>query len=198
MKALRALRTLAPLAEKPNKPRLNPLFIHRFYSAQPQQTDNETENDCDSVFDSSYFRIPTIDDPQNNNAAKKQEPTWDEKYRERTDRIVFGEEAQKGKLRIFQEEEEERKHRALAKALLQAALERQEEEEEEVKEEDQKSVAVGIIGAPNAGKSSIINYMVCLLIFYFSFWIVGLRMFDFLCWFLNDGLLGIFQISIIG
>ncbi|GAY49040.1 hypothetical protein CUMW_116230 [Citrus unshiu] len=160
MKALRALRTLAPLAEKPNKPRLNPLFIHRFYSAQPQHTDNETENDCDSVFDSSYFRIPTIDDPQNNNAAKKQEPTWDEKYRERTDRIVFGEEAQKGKLRIFQEEEEERKHRALAKALLQAALERQEEEEEEVKEEDQKSVAVGIIGAPNAGKSSIINYMV--------------------------------------
>ncbi|KAH9795461.1 GTP-binding protein ERG [Citrus sinensis] len=160
MKALRALRTLAPFAEKPNKPRLNPLFIHRFYSAQPQQTDNETENDCDSVFDSSYFRIPTIDDPQNNNAAKKQEPTWDEKYRERTDRIVFGEEAQKGKLRIFQEEEEERKHRALAKALLQAALERQEEEEEEVKEEDQKSVAVGIIGAPNAGKSSIINYMV--------------------------------------
>ncbi|XP_052291315.1 GTP-binding protein ERG [Citrus sinensis] len=160
MKALRALRTLAPFAEKPNKPRLNPLFIHRFYSAQPQQTDNETENDCDSVFDSSYFRIPTIDDPQNNNAAKKQEPNWDEKYRERTDRIVFGEEAQKGKLRIFQEEEEERKHRALAKALLQAALERQEEEEEEVKEEDQKSVAVGIIGAPNAGKSSIINYMV--------------------------------------
>ncbi|KAL9453107.1 hypothetical protein AB3S75_008827 [Citrus x aurantiifolia] len=160
MKALRALRTLAPLAEKPNKPRLNPLFIHRFYSAQPQQTDNETENDCDSVFDSSYFRIPTIDDPQNNNAAKKQEPDWDEKYRERTDRIVFGEEAQKGKLRIFQEEEEERKHRALAKALLQAALDRQEEEEEEVKEEDQKSVAVGIIGAPNAGKSSIINCMV--------------------------------------
>lgn len=176
MKALRALRTLASFAEKPNKPRLNPLFIHRFYSAQPQQTDNETENDCDSVFDSSYFRIPMIDDPQNNNAAKKQEPTWDEKYRERTDRIVFGEEAQKGKLRIFQEEEEERKHRALAKALLQAALERQEEEEEEVKEEDQKSVAVGIIGAPNAGKSSIINYMVCLLIFfYFLFFIWDCR-----------------------
>ncbi|KAL6196925.1 hypothetical protein ACLB2K_032538 [Fragaria x ananassa] len=50
-------------------------------------------------------------------------------------------------------------------ALLEAALERGEEEEEEdgeeevVKEEDQKSVALGIIGAPNAGKSALTNYL---------------------------------------
>ncbi|KAH9795466.1 GTP-binding protein ERG [Citrus sinensis] len=137
------------------------VLYQAFFSSQPKLAQATLADDgTHSQLNRPLPRIPTIDDPQNNNAAKKQEPTWDEKYRERTDRIVFGEEAQKGKLRIFQEEEEERKHRALAKALLQAALERQEEEEEEVKEEDQKSVAVGIIGAPNAGKSSIINYMV--------------------------------------
>lgn len=52
------------------------------------------------------------------------------------------------------------KRRALAKALLEAAIGGPDEEEEEVKEEDQKSLSVGIIGAPNAGKSSLTNYMV--------------------------------------
>jgi len=77
---------------------------------------------------------------------------------------VFGDEP-KGRMK-FKEEEEERKTKALEKALLEAALSKPEEEEEEdedvgvVKEEDQKSLSVGIIGAPNAGKSSLTNYMV--------------------------------------
>ncbi|KAF9587632.1 hypothetical protein IFM89_004464 [Coptis chinensis] len=51
----------------------------------------------------------------------------------------------------------------LARALLEAALEKSDEVEEKdmiVKEDDQKSVHVGIIGAPNAGKSSLTNFMV--------------------------------------
>lgn len=60
--------------------------------------------------------------------------------------------------------EEEEKRRVLAKALLQAALaapdEEDDDEETAVREEDQKSLAVGIIGAPNAGKSALTNYMV--------------------------------------
>lgn len=79
--------------------------------------------------------------------------------------MVPGDEAHKAKLRFLKEEEDERRRRVLAKALLEAALERgdeeeDEEEEEVVKEEDQKSVTVGIIGAPNAGKSALTNYLV--------------------------------------
>lgn len=62
------------------------------------------------------------------------------------------------------EEEDEQKQRVLAKALLEAVLAKPDEEEEGeervVKEEDQKSLSVGIIGAPNAGKSCLTNYMV--------------------------------------
>jgi len=89
---------------------------------------------------------------------------------------VFGDEP-KGRLK-FKEEEEGRKTKALEKALLEAALSKPEEEEEEededvsvVNEEDQKSLSVGIIGAPNAGKSSLTNYMVrffCLFLSYQS------------------------------
>ncbi|PPD95226.1 hypothetical protein GOBAR_DD07732 [Gossypium barbadense] len=55
------------------------------------------------------------------------------------------------------------KRRILAKALLEAALEGPDEDadqDQEVKEEDQKSLSVGIIGAPNAGKSALTNFMV--------------------------------------
>lgn len=61
-------------------------------------------------------------------------------------------------------EEKERRASELAKVLLEASLQRPDdeldEEEEEVREEDQKSLAVGIVGAPNAGKSTLTNFMV--------------------------------------
>lgn len=82
----------------------------------------------------------------------------------RADKVVFGKDSQTAKVRIFQEDEDERKNRALARALLEAALEK-EEEDEEVKEEDQRSLTVGIIGAPNAGKSALANFMVCVVLF---------------------------------
>jgi len=58
----------------------------------------------------------------------------------------------------------------LAKALLEAALEAADDDEDEeedmvVKEEDQKSLSVGIIGVPNAGKSALTNSMVGFLEF---------------------------------
>lgn len=97
------------------------------------------------------------------------QPTWDDKYRRKADKLIPGDEAHKAKLK-FLKEEEEKKRRMLAKVLLEAALERGDEEESDdednvVKEEDQKSLTVGIIGAPNAGKSALTNYMVCSLPF---------------------------------
>lgn len=97
------------------------------------------------------------------------QPNWDDKYRRKADKLIPGDEARKAKLK-FLKEEEEKKRRMLAKVLLEAALERGDEEESDdedkvVKEEDQKSLTVGIIGAPNAGKSALTNYMVCSLPF---------------------------------
>ncbi|KAK9989478.1 hypothetical protein SO802_029717 [Lithocarpus litseifolius] len=170
MKALRALRTITTtLSPKPHKTPLNPTFLHHFYSAQPQEEDpshnlnsSDSENGSDSVFDSTHYTIPGLG--SETNAQTPQQPTWDEKYREKADGLIFGKDTQKRKLKIL-EEEEERRRRVLAKALLEAALEAADDEDEEeeemvVKEEDQKSLSVGIIGAPNAGKSALTNYMV--------------------------------------
>lgn len=170
MKTLRALRTITTtLSPKPHKTPLNPTFLHHFYSAQPQEEDpshnlnsSDSENGSDSVFDSTHYTIPGLG--SETNAQSPQQPTWDEKYREKADDLIFGKDTQKRKLKIL-EEEEERRRRMLAKALLEAALEAADDEDEEeeevvVKEEDQKSLSVGIIGAPNAGKSALTNYMV--------------------------------------
>jgi GTPase len=64
----------------------------------------------------------------------------------------------------LQEEEERERTTMLARSLLEAALEPPDVVEEGkdmvVREEDQMSLSVGIIGAPNAGKSSMTNFMV--------------------------------------
>ncbi|KAK7308624.1 hypothetical protein VNO77_42243 [Canavalia gladiata] len=163
MKAFRSLRRslYCSSSHSHNNPTTTTIF-RAFFSAQPQQHHEDhlaptTSSDSDSVFDSSHYTIEAHDGPHH-----KPRPTWDEQYRARADRVIFGDEGPKGKLRL-KDEEDERRRRVLAKALLEAALDNEEEEEEKVdlvKEEDQKSLTVGIIGAPNAGKSALTNYMV--------------------------------------
>lgn len=169
MKALRALQTLTAFSSKPSKKSpLNPSFPRRFYAAQPQEDDpsplnpafSDTDNASDSVFDSSHFALPS-----SGSDAKPPQPNWDKKYRAKVDEVIFGKQTQQGKLGINFEEQaeiEEKKRRALAKALLEAALAAEDEDNDDdlvVKEEDQKSLSVGIVGAPNAGKSALTNYM---------------------------------------
>ncbi|KAL2347814.1 hypothetical protein Fmac_001814 [Flemingia macrophylla] len=156
---MKALRTLRRTLYSPTP---TPLF-RAFFSAQPQPQPNDEPTTTDSLFDSSHYALPEDPSP---GPKPKPRPTWDEKYRARADRVVFGEEGPKGKLRL-KEEEDERRRRALAKALLEAAIDDGDHDEEGsaaapavVNEEDQKSLAVGIIGAPNAGKSALTNYMV--------------------------------------
>ncbi|RVX02631.1 GTP-binding protein ERG [Vitis vinifera] len=160
MKALRGLRALTTLSSKTQKPHLTSNLLYRFYAAQPQQQDHSTttnsledHEDDDAVFDSSQFALPNM-----GTSPVPDQPTWDREYRAKADRTIFGEETQKQK-----SEEDERKRRAivLAKALLEAALQKPDEEDDmPVKEEDQRSLSVGIIGAPNAGKSSLTNHVV--------------------------------------
>lgn len=171
MNSLRALR-IATISISPRSSfLLNPIFSHRRYSAEPEQDDSthnptfsDTENASDSVFDSAHFAIPNCDSFTKTEPQSPADPTWDKKYRAKADKLIFGKDSEGVKYKIM-EEEEERRRRVLAKALLEAALETADDEEEDeertVKEEDQKSLAVGIIGAPNAGKSALTNFMVC-------------------------------------
>lgn len=150
---MKSLRIFKNTLYSTSSPKITTTVFRAFFSAEPEHSD--------ATFDSSHYELPIL----NNNNDQKPKATWNKKYRDRTDKLVFGDEP-KGRLK-FKEEEEERKTKALEKALLEAALSKPEEEEEEededlgvVNEEDQKSLSVGIIGAPNAGKSSLTNYMV--------------------------------------
>ncbi|CAN0840894.1 GTP-binding protein ERG [Linum grandiflorum] len=165
MKSFRSLRAFASFTAPPpsNSFLCNPTRIPRYFTALPEHEDNDGD-----VFDSSHYAIPGIDSDaasvssSSSKSIPGEEPTWDEKYRERANKVIFGTEKQPQKvnLKTLHEEEEDMKRRVLARALLEAALKGDDEEEELVMEEDQKSLSVGIIGAPNAGKSSLTNYMV--------------------------------------
>ncbi|KAG2304104.1 hypothetical protein Bca52824_032755 [Brassica carinata] len=172
MKAFRSLRILISISRTTAtttprcKTHLPHTFLRRFYSAQPNLHEPTSVNGDgptgDSVYDSTQYSIPVED-----SSRKPKQPNWDKGYRERVQRELFPEE--KGKVKESSEEEEDEeddesvdRSRILAKALLEAALESADDElgEGEVREEDQKSLNVGIIGPPNAGKSSLTNFMV--------------------------------------
>ncbi|XP_030550681.2 GTP-binding protein ERG [Rhodamnia argentea] len=163
MKTLRALRTLAAPRTGPHPSNFtSPTFFLRPYSAQPQE--DSDHNDSDSVFNSADYAIPTGVSPSGaGDDRAPPQPTWSDEHRRRADQVLFGDKP----MRVLEVEEdvEEEKRRVLAKMLLEAALgdpddEDYNDEEKAVREEDQKSLAVGIIGAPNAGKSALTNYMV--------------------------------------
>ncbi|CAN6872138.1 hypothetical protein Bca4012_076724 [Brassica carinata] len=157
MKAFRSLRILISISrtETPySKTHLPQNFIRRSYSAQPN-LDEPTSVNGDSVFDGSQY---SIEDP----VKKPKQPNWDKGYRERVQRELFPQEKQSSEEEEEEDEDSIDRSRILAKALLEAALESADDElgEGEVREEDQKSLNVGIIGPPNAGKSSLTNFMV--------------------------------------
>jgi hypothetical protein len=161
MKAFKILRTTTLFTSSP-KPTTTTIF-RAFFSAEPL-TPEPYSQPSDSTFDSSHYEIPISNDPP--------KPTWNENNRKRVEESLFREEVDSEVKLKFKKEEDERKRRALAKALLEAALNKEEDDNDDdeeadlgmVKEEDQKSLSVGIIGAPNAGKSALTNYMVCLFL----------------------------------
>ncbi|ERN14954.1 GTP-binding protein ERG [Amborella trichopoda] len=192
MLSRRAIFRLLRRLSLPSPPPL-PLLL-RSYGAQPEHNSASmaTTND---TFDSEDYK-----DLHNIASTTSSQPRWNQAYRERVDKAIFGaQRSQKRKkdalhLEAAQvdveeereesevegeerevgvvEEEEERETEedirasSLAKALLQAALARPDDEEEEemgygvVKLEDQRSLSVGIIGAPNSGKSALTNFLV--------------------------------------
>ncbi|KAL2493987.1 GTP-binding protein ERG [Forsythia ovata] len=161
---------LRALSSKPGKAHFNSTLLHRFYSAQPQHdeppltTITDEYDNVSSVFDSSHYDLDLNSNSGNSNvdSGSERKATWDEKYREVVRSKVFGEDVKHSRM-LKREQEKKKRAAMLAKSLLEAALEQPDEEEgdpREVKEEDQKSLSVGIIGAPNAGKSALTNCMV--------------------------------------
>ncbi|KAI3689474.1 hypothetical protein L2E82_47431 [Cichorium intybus] len=185
MKALRLIQTLANHSSKtPKNSNLKPTFLSRFYASQPLQENPASEIEETHItdtngfgFDSSHYELPNITlglglDEVAAPVANS-ESTWDEKYRRKANRTIFGEEHEKlvkekkkkksKKERMIEQEEKRRRAAILSKALLEAAVaptDEDEDDSEAVKAEDQLSLSVGIIGAPNAGKSALTNFMV--------------------------------------
>ncbi|KAJ4792131.1 GTPase Era [Rhynchospora pubera] len=130
--------------------------IQPFFSLPLRLFSAETASDSDSPsnpdFGSSDYTLPSSPSQPN--------PRLDPYYRARADEALFGKKMQSP----LQEEEERERATRLARSLLEAALEPPDDvaegEDMVVREEDQMSLSAGIIGAPNAGKSSLTNFMV--------------------------------------
>ncbi|KAJ1267750.1 hypothetical protein BS78_07G081700 [Paspalum vaginatum] len=170
---LRALRPLQTLSLSPAPTTRAPLrLLSSSTSSSPAAT-----SDSDSAaaapdpatgadFDSAEYDLPTPGPAPsrkvNNPVAALRKLRFDPSLRARADEALFGERLRLGGAAV-QEEDEERS-RDVALALLDAAMEPPDEDEDEdageVREEDQMSLSVGIVGAPNAGKSSLTNTMV--------------------------------------
>uniref|UniRef100_A0A1D1ZEM0 GTP-binding protein ERG n=1 Tax=Anthurium amnicola TaxID=1678845 RepID=A0A1D1ZEM0_9ARAE len=168
---------VCPASTATSAPRLLCLAsLSRFFSAQPVEglpstpgttSDEERDEGPAADFDSRDFPLPSSSANSTSDATPR-EPIWDKAYRAMADRTLFGDRGAVQRQGSQEEEGEEvmdERKRRLARALLEAALMKPDAEEEEVegvtvKEEDQRSLSVGIIGAPNAGKSCLTNCMV--------------------------------------
>ncbi|KAF8662599.1 hypothetical protein HU200_056199 [Digitaria exilis] len=166
--ALRPLQTLS-LTPASTIPTLLRLLSSSSSAAASSDSDSPTAAPppppaADADFDSAEYELPTpgpapsrkINNPV---SALRKQLRFDPSLRARADEALFGE--RMGRAAVVVEEDEERS-RDVALALLDAAMEPPDEDEDpgEVREEDQMSLSVGIVGAPNAGKSSLTNTMV--------------------------------------
>ncbi|KAM0950833.1 putative GTP-binding protein Era [Dioscorea sansibarensis] len=160
LRAVRRLLTSSPTLSS-STTKLNLIPLARFSAAQPHSDDHSTAEDSPD-FDSKEFSLPFSPSPS---PAAGRTPTWNVAYRAKADQVLFGHQNPTIAAVKQKEVEEEDNERAtmLARALLEAALAPPDDVEDEdliVKEEDQRSLSVGVIGAPNAGKSSLTNLMV--------------------------------------
>ncbi|KAK1325996.1 GTP-binding protein ERG [Acorus calamus] len=164
-RALERGLTSSTSLSNPNNTTYLSIFVSlsRFRSSQTLQEEEEPSTPVPADFDSRDFSI-------SHTKLATSKPIWDAKYRARADQKLSGGKGSglplKEEEREEHEEEEERL-RVLARSLLGAALANPDEVDEEemveavgVREEHQRSLSVGLVGAPNAGKSALMNFMV--------------------------------------
>ncbi|KAJ6841072.1 GTP-binding protein ERG [Iris pallida] len=157
--SMKALRLARPLTSS-SVASLSSLFSSTYHRTPLRHSSSNADPD----FDSQEFELPS---PQN--PPPKPQPNWNPSYRAKADKALFGTNPQEveesdGEDGVDEEAEQAERERRLARALLEAAVLPPDADDEGdaggVKEEDQRSLSVGIIGAPNAGKSSLTNFMV--------------------------------------
>lgn len=171
MKGLRAISRVLSSSLSPPPPLFQILnshlarssYLSRFLaygtqSQSPADTDSDAERPS-ADFDSSEFSLFS------STPSAPIRPIWDEAYRAKADAALFQKREASGSLiqpDVVEEDEKTERATRLARALLEAALEPPDDAEDNmaVEEEDQQSLSVGVIGAPNAGKSSLTNFMV--------------------------------------
>ncbi|RCV29614.1 hypothetical protein SETIT_6G026400v2 [Setaria italica] len=165
LQVLRPLQTLS-LTPAPTIP--TPLRLLSSSSSAAASSDSDSTPApapppaADADFDSAEYDLPTPGPAPsrkiNNPVSALRKLRFDPSLRARADEVLFGE--RMGGAVVVEEDEE--RSRDVALALLDAAMEPPDEDEDagEVREEDQMSLSVGIVGAPNAGKSSLTNTVV--------------------------------------
>ncbi|KAH7654566.1 GTP-binding protein Era protein [Dioscorea alata] len=162
LRAVRRLLFSSPALSSSPTIKLNLIPLARFSAAQPHPDDHSIAEESPD-FDSREFSLPYSPSPS---PTPGRTPTWNEAYRAKADQVLYGRPnptTAAVKQKEVEKEEDNERATILARALLEAALAPPDDVEDEdliVKEEDQRSLSVGIIGAPNAGKSSLTNFMV--------------------------------------
>ncbi|KAK3121270.1 hypothetical protein QOZ80_8BG0649870 [Eleusine coracana subsp. coracana] len=163
---IRALRPLQTLTLTPAPAAPSPLrLLSSSTSAAASSDSDSAAAPVNADFDSAEYDLPTPGPApsRKNPAAELKKLRFDPSLRARADEALLGKKVESWLGDAVTEEEAERS-RDVAVALLEAAMEPLDEDEDEmpgeVREEDQMSLSVGIVGAPNAGKSSLTNTMV--------------------------------------
>lgn len=166
---IRVLRPLQTLAHTPAPAAPTPLrLLSSSTSAAASSDSDSAATPANADFDSAEYDLPTPGPAPSRKspAAELKKLRFDPSLRARVDEALLGKKVESWLGEPVTEEEEERS-RDVAVALLEAAMEPPDEDDDElpgeVREEDQMSLSVGIVGAPNAGKSSLTNTMVCVI-----------------------------------
>ncbi|KAK1269404.1 GTP-binding protein ERG [Acorus gramineus] len=148
----RALERGLTSLSNPNNSTYLSIFVSlsRFRSSQTLQDDEEPSTPAPADFDSTDFSI-------SHTKLATSKPIWDAKYRARADQALF---RGKGSGLPLKEEEREEEEEEAALANPDEVDEEEMVEAVGVREEDQRSLSVGLVGAPNAGKSALMNFMV--------------------------------------
>ncbi|KAK1281136.1 GTP-binding protein ERG [Acorus gramineus] len=148
----RALERGLTSLSNPNNSTCLSIFVSlsRFRSSQTLQDDEEPSTPAPADFDSTDFSI-------SHTKLATSKPIWDAKYRARADQALF---RGKGSGLPLKEEEREEEEEEAALANPDEVDEEEMVEAVGVREEDQRSLSVGLVGAPNAGKSALMNFMV--------------------------------------
>jgi hypothetical protein len=143
-------------------------FRARYYSKSQSQLDDQSryQHTDSSKEDSDNFYTNSDDESNETYSHLHEVAEEDSDSEDEGSQVITPVDAlraiEKNSFNKLSDKEKEKARRAMADELIRAALDEPDKEEDGmVPEEKQRSLRVGIIGAVNAGKSTLTNFMVC-------------------------------------